>query len=225
MWKQIYNTLEEAFPQFTVDEWWGISDPFERMAGSILVQNTTWSNAAKALESLRRHSLLSAGILAGSERESIGEMNRSAGFYRAKSAALISLSRWILQKGGIDKLLNSTEATDVLRGELLKIKGIGTETADTILAYALQRPTISGDAYSRRLYARITSQYLEYDELRRVMLNDFTKTDQLQRLHGLIVEHGKAFCKKKSPDCSNCPLQQECHFAKEYIALKKSPLS
>jgi endonuclease-3 related protein len=210
MWRSIYEGLQTHFPAFTVDDWWGITDPFARMAGSILVQNTAWDNAAQALDRLKQAGWLDPDLLSRTSPEQIAEVIRPAGFQRAKSAALIRLSRWIVEKGGMAALRVDDTPTDCLRRELLRLKGIGPETADTILAYALERPTISGDAYSRRLYERLTGEPLSYEGVRRTMLNDLRETEELQRLHGLIVEHGKEICRKRQPRCASCLFAERC---------------
>jgi endonuclease III related protein len=217
MWKRIYNTLERTFPSFAVDEWWGVTDPFARMAGSVLVQNTTWTNAEKALDRLREAGLLEPAALAGETAERLAEVIRPAGFQRAKSAALLGLAGWVLKQGGVDRLRRSADGTDELRRQLLLLKGIGQETADTILAYALNRPAISGDAYSRRLWQRLTGEVLSYEQVRRAILAELTEAEDLRRLHGLIVEHGKAFCLKLSPRCSACPFADDCRYFHDSI--------
>ncbi len=210
MWRQIYDKLRAHFPDFSVDDWWGITDPFARMAGSILVQNTAWTNASQALEQLEQAGLCKPELLARANREEVAAVIRSAGFQQAKSAALIRLAQWIVQKGGMEDLLSSAASVDELRRELLGLKGIGPETADTILAYALGRPAISGDAYSRRLYERLTGKELGYEGIRLGMLHELRQAEELQQLHGLIVEHGKSICRKREPLCRQCLFRDSC---------------
>ncbi|MFY0545232.1 endonuclease III domain-containing protein [Brevibacillus sp. H7] len=211
MWRRIYEGLQAHFPAFSVDDWWGVTDSFARMAGSILVQNTAWTHAKRALEELERAGLLEPEALTHAAPDYVANLIRPAGFQQAKSAALIRLSQWVLEKGGLDALLSGTESADELRQELLQIKGIGPETADTILAYALKRPAISGDAYSRRLYERLTGESLSYEQIRRAMLNEFHQVEELQRLHGLVVEHGKEICQKRNPRCGICLFASHCN--------------
>ncbi len=213
MWTEVYRRLERLFPAFEVDQWWGITDPFERMAGSVLVQNTTWTNAAKALDALRQRGLATPERLAATDMDELAAVIRPAGFQQAKSGTLIRLARWVTARGGVPAIAASGQATEALRAELLQLKGIGPETADTILAYALKRPTISGDAYSRRLHLRLTGRDVGYDGIRRAILAELSGVEALAKLHGLIVEHGKAYCRKHSPQCSACPLATECAYA------------
>jgi endonuclease-3 related protein len=213
MWRKIYQRLDAYHTGFDVDEWWGIHEPFERMVGSVLVQHTTWSNAAKALENIKATGLHHPQAIASLACDDLIPVIRSAGFQTSKAETLIRLSRWLLDKGGVMAIKHSSAPTEALRIELLNLRGIGEETADTILAYVFGRPTISGDAYSRRLYERLTGEKLRYAQIRQAILAELTDTSELQRLHGLIVEHGKIHCRKNSPRCDGCPLQKECSFS------------
>jgi endonuclease-3 related protein len=213
MWKQVYVTLEATFPSFHVDEWWGFADPFVRMVGSVLVQNTAWTHAQKALRELERAGMMNPDAMAVQTPERLAALIRSAGFQTAKSGTLLRLAGWVVSKGGIDRLLASEAPTNALRQELLQLKGIGLETADTILAYALDRPTISGDAYTRRLSQRLTGQRLSYEQVRRQIMQELPAAEGLKRLHGLIVEHGKEYCRKRQPRCERCPFRERCRFA------------
>lgn len=214
LWKWISQQLDELFPDFSVDQWWGVADRFARMIGSVLVQNTTWHNAEKALTRLREKGWLDPEVLAACRPEELVPVIRSAGFQQAKSRTIISLANWVCQQGGIDRLLAQGHAVEPLRSELLAIRGVGEETADTILAYGLGRATISADAYTRRLYERISGEALPYRPLRRMIMGELAEPEQLARLHGLIVEHGKVFCRKRQPVCPSCPLRSRCLYGK-----------
>ncbi|NGQ93657.1 endonuclease [Brevibacillus sp. SYP-B805] len=215
MWKWLYQRLGEAFAGFDVEEWWGIADPFERMIGAILVQNTTWTNAAKALENLRANGLLTPQALVFVPHEELVPVIRPAGFQTSKAAAIARLSSWLREKQGVAAIKGAAIPTETLRQELLALKGIGEETADTILAYAFDRPTISGDAYTRRLYERLTGASRSYAQIRSAILAELTDPDDLKRLHGMIVEHGKAFCRKQAPRCETCVLLPDCLYARQ----------
>ncbi|USG67509.1 hypothetical protein NDK47_09645 [Brevibacillus ruminantium] len=213
MWQSIYRQLERAFPDFQVESWWGMADPFSRVVGSILVQNTNWSNVVKALERMDAAGILFPEKLLLLSAEELQEIIRPAGFQRAKSACLLQISRWIVQKGGMEVIRKSNESGEQLRRQLLAMKGIGEETADTILAYALDRPSISGDAYTRRLWLRLTGESCTYGQIRMAIQAEIEELQDLQRLHGLIVEHGKEFCKKRQPQCGKCLFSEKCRSA------------
>ncbi|WP_126425916.1 endonuclease III domain-containing protein [Brevibacillus marinus] len=213
MWKWIYKRLDEQFPDFAVERWWGVADRFARMIGAVLVQNTTWNNAAKALARLEEVGWLEPEALAARRPEEVMPVIRSAGFPQAKSGTIISLANWLKQHGGFAGLLARQKTTEQLRSELLFIRGVGEETADTILAYCLGLATISADAYTRRLYARMSGEELRYRPLRRMIMEELREPEHLARLHGLIVEHGKAICRKRQPVCHACTLRSRCLYA------------
>ncbi|WP_235828074.1 endonuclease III domain-containing protein [Brevibacillus migulae] len=209
----IYERLRGQYPTVTIDGWWGLDDPFARMIGSVLVQNTTWSNASKALTRMQGEEMLAADILARQTPEKLIPVIHSAGFQQRKAETIIRLSAWLVDLGGIDKAASTALETEVLRRQLLSIKGIGEETADTILAYVFLRPAISGDAYARRLHERLTGERGTYGPIRSAMMAQLHTPDELGLLHALIVEHGKETCRKRSPQCSTCSLQPFCQHA------------
>ncbi len=219
VWQNIFQQLQKHFADFCVKQWWGTSDPFERMVGSVLVQNTTWTNADRALQALVAHDLLSPEKLASQSQETLMAHIRPAGFQIAKSKALLTLASWVVAKRGMAGLQASAEATERLRSELIGLKGIGPETADTILLYTLNRPTIAGDAYTRRLAERLTGKKPSYEQVRRDMMEALPEADDLQSLHGLIIELGKAVCQKRRPQCHTCPLQTQCTYAAQETAI------
>jgi len=218
MWSRIWECLEAQFPAFVVDEWWGVSDPFARMAGAVLVQQTTWHNAAKALAQLQQTGWLHPAALSACTAEQLMPLIHSAGFQRTKAETLIRLASWLQAGGGISSL-RGRFTMEELRGQLLSLKGIGPETADTILAYSFDLPTISGDAYARRLVERLQGRSATYANVRRQIMDELNGTHALQRLHGLIVEHGKMVCRKHQPACGRCLLQTICRYATERQAV------
>jgi len=214
VWRMIYERLREQYPTVTIDGWWGIADPFARMIGSVLVQNTTWTNARKALTSMQREGMLIPEAVVRETPARLIPVIHSAGFQQRKAETIIRLSAWLLDQGGVDRVCSSEIQTDVLRQQLLSIKGIGEETADTILAYVFLRPTISGDAYARRLHERLTGEQGKYGPIRSAMMAQLYTWDELGLLHALIVEHGKETCRKQKPHCPMCSLQSDCQYPK-----------
>lgn len=218
MWTWIYQQLQQQYPTLTIENWWGIDDPFERMVGAVLVQNTTWTNAAKAIECLRRHDMLSPEAIASRTAAELVPIIHSAGFQQRKAETIITLCSWLLRKGGLAFMQTNAAGTEELRHELLALRGIGEETADTILAYAFYRPTISGDAYARRLYERLTGERGQYGQIRTAILSQLQEWHALSLLHALIVEHGKWTCRKRDPVCVYCRLQEKCRQGKALAA-------
>jgi endonuclease-3 related protein len=205
---KIYNTLYKSFgPQ----NWWPGDTPFEIMVGAILTQNTNWRNVSKAIENIKEAKLLSPKKLL-KHRRMIPCLIRPSGFYNIKSKRLIDFLKYYVNNyhGNLKKM--KTKRTEFLRRELLNIPGIGHETADSILLYALSRPVFVIDAYTRRVFSRhnIFDYDLPYDEIRLLFEKNLPRNIQLyNEYHALLVKLGKDFCKKKKSLCKMCPLRSD----------------
>ena len=175
---------------------------FEIAVGAILTQNTSWSQAEKAVISLKKSGLLFPSKILKADLLVLGEKVKSAGYFNQKSKKLKYLSDfWISLKGAPPS-----------RDSLLALWGIGPETADSILLYAFRVPVFVVDAYTRRIFSRlgIFSAGSDYEELRALFENELSPEYSLfQEYHALIVEHAKRFCRTK-PLCQDCPLKREC---------------
>ncbi len=201
--------LERAFgPQ----GWWPARTPFEVMVGAILTQNAAWRNVESAIENLDRSGALSLRKLLALPRRRLERLIRPSGYFRVKARRLVSFCRWLDAKcGGRVGRLNHAPTTR-LREELLEVKGVGPETADSILLYALGRPVFVVDAYTRRVLARhVMSEDGEaYDSIRRRFESAIRSGDRVCRmneLHAQIVELAKRFC-RVGPVCEGCPLER-----------------
>ena len=144
------------------------------------------------------------------QRKKIPQLIRPSGFYKIKSKRLIEFLQYYVRyyDGKIKKL--NTQKTEVLRKELLNILGIGNETADSILLYALSRPVFVIDAYTRRIFSRhnIFDYNLPYDEIRFIFETNLLKDVQLyNEFHALLVKLAKEYCKKNNPLCEACPVR------------------
>ncbi len=201
--------------------WWPGETPYEIMVGAILTQNTSWKNVEKAIQSLKKESLLEPEAMHQCNNDKLAQLIRSSGYYNQKAIKLKHLLDWFINyeyqiKNIIKKWKNDTKG---LRNEILKIHGIGPETADSILCYALELPFFVIDAYTMRLISRLTQDELnfKYESLRNEVEECFTRTYEEEDLilhfnefHALIVRHGNTICKKRNPDCKNCPLNTFC---------------
>jgi endonuclease-3 related protein len=208
----IYRTLREAFGH---QEWWPARTPFEVMVGAILTQNTNWNNVETAIENLREAGLLQPGALCNTQLEELQMLIRPAGYYRQKAARLLRLARWVKERcGPADCRLKAlqTRPLDELRVELLQINGIGPETADSILLYALEKPVFVIDAYTVRIFGRheLIEPGVPYAELQEEFQHRLPEDVELYKdFHAQLVEVGKRFCSKTSPACSQCPLRPQ----------------
>jgi len=204
---EIYTALFDAYgPQ----HWWPADSPFEVMVGAILTQNTSWRQVEGAIIQLKLHHCMDAETMLATPPEALRQWIRSAGFFRQKSNRLHGLCRFILQCGGVEALRDLPLET--LRPQLLTVHGIGPETADSILLYALDKPIFVIDAYTRRILQRLgyivsPCTYGAWQQLFHVALPQ----DLLlfKEMHALIVEHAKRYC-LKTPQCHHCPLAAAC---------------
>jgi endonuclease-3 related protein len=202
---QIYRLLFEAYGK---RQWWPAETPYEMMVGAILTQNTTWSNVEKALQNIGGR--LSPEFIDGLENDQLAGLIRSSGYHNQKAIKLKALTQWFKTYDyDIEKArLRDGEA---LRLELLNVKGVGRETADSILTYALDKPFFVVDAYTRRILYRVGFDVpKDYDDLRDFIQHNIPKELYIyNEYHALIVYHAKEYCKKK-PVCSGCPLESIC---------------
>lgn len=190
-------------------KWWPARTRFEVIVGAILTQNVTWKNAKKAVDNLKEAGLLGPKALAFAEHKRIAQRIISSRYYNQKAKKLKSFSLFLMTKyaGSLNKLF-STGMED-LRQELLKIKGIGKETADCILLYAGRMPSFVSDAYTKRFLDRygLLKGMKTYDEIRDYFMQGLPRDVYLyNEYHALIVYHGHMVCQSK-PDCPNCPVR------------------
>jgi endonuclease-3 related protein len=213
---RIYTILLESYgPQ----GWWPLGgayfpqqeDPFEITVGAILTQNTSWKNASIAIEELRKKGLLSADRILATSHEELACAIRSSGYYNQKANRLKRMCRFFNH--------TARRRTAPTREELLAIRGIGPETADSILLYAYHIPVFVIDAYTRRIFNRVglAMENMSYDEAQELFMQNLPLDEGLfNEYHALIVRHGKSVC-RKVPLCTYCVVAQEnmCTYEKE----------
>lgn len=215
---EIYNTL---FNHFGKQFWWPAETPFEVMVGAILTQNTSWKNVEKTIKLLKEKNLLDPQVMILKRDEELAMLIKSSGFYNIKAKRLKNfLSFFECYNFDIERL----RADNFLREKLLGIKGIGKETADSILLYALDIPSFVVDAYTKRIFYRLgflNATNISYDNVQQLFHNSLPKDiDIFKEFHALIVELAKNYC-KKNPSCARCPLSKRCVFFK-LISNKKN---
>jgi endonuclease III related protein len=151
-------------------------------------------------------------ILAVSADE-LAQRIRPAGYFNVKAKRLRSFCAWYLEHGGHHGLARWD--TSALRHALLKVNGVGPETADDILLYAFRRPVFVIDAYTRRLFSRLglVAGDEDYETLRTLFEAHLPSEASLfNEYHALIVRHAKHVCRKQ-PRCGECCLADDCDFA------------
>ena len=207
--KDIYLRLSETYgPQ----HWWPAESPFEVMVGAILTQSAAWTNVEKAISNLKSAHLLSPSAIRNMSFSELAEHIKPSGYYNVKTRKLKALVYWLGENYADDIDRMAEIETDKMRQELLGVYGIGPETADSILLYALGKPVFVIDAYTLRIFARIglIEEGESYNNCQRLFTANLkTDTALFNEYHALIVKLAKEACSKK-PACGRCCLSQIC---------------
>jgi len=201
--------FDRLLRHFGPQSWWPAETELEVMVGAVLTQNTNWKNVEKAIENLKNKDLLSIECLHSVPLANLAENIRSAGYFNVKARRLKNLMDFIVDHYGADLPLFLSEETGRLREGLISIKGIGPETADSILLYAAQRPVFVVDAYTCRILGRhrVINENLPYHETQDLFMRLLPReTSLFNEFHALIVQTGKHYCRRK-PLCGRCPLE------------------
>ncbi len=205
----IYKQLKEMYGD--QKDWWPGETAFHIAIGAILTQNTTWTSAYKALQNLIAEGLDTPQALYHANIENIKPLIKPAGFMNQKARYLKNLASFTCEQ--LACCIRNLRKHPQPRETLLSIKGIGKETADSILLYALNMPFFVVDAYTRRIFSRLGIIYKKtpYDEIAHMFTSNIPQDVELYKeYHALIVEHAKQRCKKKSPLCEGCLLKDLC---------------
>lgn len=208
---EIYNRMADRYGPLN---WWPAKTAFEVCVGAILTQNTAWSNVEKAIAGLEVAGVLSPEGLRDIDPERLALLIRPSGYYNLKSRRLKDFVGWFYSRHGGELERMFTGDWQILRNELLAVRGIGPETCDSILLYAGAKPTFVVDSYTRRLFHRLghLGEDAGYDETRQMFMQNLPADAVLyNEYHALIVEQCKQFCRKR-PLCASCPLAASCGF-------------
>lgn len=164
----------------------------EVIIGAVLTQRTNWRNVEKAIENLKKAKIFSLKDIYQIGEKKLSQLITPAGFYQTKANYLFNLAKFIIENYGSVKKMKR-EKTKKLREKLLSLRGIGKETADSILLYALDKPVFVIDEYTRRLVKKEKlTDNLSYDHLQNLFQKNLPPKFQLyQDFHALIVIKGK----------------------------------
>ncbi|GHU88909.1 endonuclease [Clostridia bacterium] len=195
----LYNILLKHYGD---PHWWPAKTPYEVIVGAILTQNTAWSNVERAIASFGEE--LSPGRVLALSTDELAELIRPAGFFNQKARYLKEVTAWLERR-------DPTSDTARVREELLSLKGVGRETADSILLYAFGLPSFVVDAYTARLLSRLNIDAgSNYEAVKAAFEENLPPDAEVyNRCHALIVVHSKERCRKK-PICAGCPLTDMC---------------
>jgi endonuclease-3 related protein len=217
--RRMLDLLAKAYgPQ----HWWPAETRFEVVLGAYLTQNTSWKSVERSLANLRAAGMLSLEGLRSIAVEELQKLIRPSGFHSRKGPALKAFVDMIDNEfaGSLDLLATAPTAT--LRLRLLALPGVGPETADAILLYALNHPIPVADEYLRRIAIRHglivpvpgRKGYESLIELTRKAFASDLAADHsrlFNEMHALTVAVGKAHC-GRTPDCAHCPLASDLRF-------------
>lgn len=213
--EKLLNIYHRLFECYGPQHWWPAEEPFEVMVGAVLTQSAAWTNVEKAIGNLREAGALSPEELRQLPLPELASLIFSSGYYNAKALKLKALADYLGEyKDDLNRLFSV--GTCQLRRELLTVHGIGEETADSILLYAVNRPIFVVDAYTRRIFSRVglapdSDRYTDYQSL--FMENLPADVGLFNEYHALLVCLGKNVC-RRHPFCQQCCLDGDfCHFS------------
>ena len=226
----IYNILLENFGS---QNWWPVTNEnsvkptyekrdrlterqkFEICVGAILTQNISWKNVEVAIINLNKENLIDIRKIKKIDKKKLANLIKSSGYYNQKAIKLKIFAKYLAEnyKGNLKEFLK--KSIEKLREELLAIKGVGKETADSIILYAAEKPIFVIDAYTKRIFNRLGYKEENYEELQNLFMENLEKDANLfNEYHALIVELGKKYCKTE-PLCDRCPLKELCRHKNE----------
>ncbi|RKY32330.1 MAG: endonuclease III domain-containing protein [Candidatus Omnitrophota bacterium] len=210
MRRQLQLIYKILYSHFGPQRWWPAESAFEVMVGAILTQNTNWGNVSRAIDNLRQNKLITPNKLYKLPQERLALLIRPTGYYNIKAKRLREFLRFFLKnyKGSISRI--SRERIWRLREFLLAIKGIGPETADSIMLYALNKPVFVIDTYTKRILLRhgFISPDFGYAEVQNLFMKNLKPQAGLfNEFHALLVRLAKEYCLKDNPKCHSCPLK------------------
>ncbi len=209
MKNKIFLIYQRLYRHFGPQHWWPGDTRFEVMVGAILTQNTSWLNVKKAIANLKRRKLLQPHKLYKLSPKKLASLIKPAGYYNIKAKRLKNFLNLLFKnyEGKVGKI--SLQGSKTLRRQLLSVNGIGPETADSILLYALDKKVFVIDSYTKRILARhkLIRESADYDEVQNLFMRHLpSKINIFNEYHALLVRLGKEFCLKNKPRCDECPI-------------------
>ncbi|MEM3703253.1 MAG: endonuclease III [Candidatus Bathyarchaeia archaeon] len=197
---------------FTLPKWVSYNrNPFETLIITIISQNTSDRNTEKAFEKLSKSFPITPEALANAETNEIEECLKSAGLYRNKATIIKQISKIILEEfsGSLEPLLSMP--FEKARETLMRFPGVGPKTADVLLLFSANRPTIPVDTHINRVSKRLGLAPVngDYESVRRSLQLLYKPEDYLE-LHILLILLGRKHCKARKPLCKQCPVKAFC---------------
>lgn len=208
---QLHDAYRSLRKSFGHQKWWPGETPFEVMVGAILTQNTAWTNVEKAILNLKKAKALTPSAMRKLSGSELAELIRPAGFFNVKAQRLRHFLDFLFEEYDGDLKRMFRERGFNLRKKLLAVKGIGPETADSMLLYAAGKAFFVIDAYTKRIFSRhgLLSDEVDYASWQEVFTKALPKSRPLfNDYHAQIVQLAKQHCKASRLLCEGCPLQR-----------------
>jgi len=227
----VYNSL---YSHFGSQRWWPVTEEgklhpeysdgpknekqqLEVCFGAILTQNTSWKNVEKAIIQLNKNNLIDVKKILRIGNKKLAKIIKSSGYHNQKAIKLKNFCKFLSDNHDGKPGLLFKNGINELRKQLLSINGVGPETADSIILYAAKKPIFVVDAYTKRIFSRISFGENGYDEFQKLFMSNLPNNERLfNEYHALIVELGKNICKTK-PLCEVCPINRFCEYYKKRV--------
>ncbi len=204
--EQIYDDLFRVYGDLG---WWPAETAEEVVVGAILTQNTGWKNVEMALKSMKENGIFTMNDIENTGTEKLSDIIRSSGFHNQKAIRLKNLASSIIEKyGNLDNMKDQDDAYSFLSS----MNGIGPETRDSILLYALNFPVFVVDKYTIRFLSRYAG-VMDEKNLGENAKKELLHVQKLKNFHAMIVQISKDYCRKK-PECERCPVNEKCYYAR-----------
>ncbi|MGC8505366.1 MAG: endonuclease III domain-containing protein [Thermoplasmata archaeon] len=208
----------ELFRKYGDLHWWPAKSRDEVVIGAILTQNTSWNNVITAIDRLKSVGSETLADISMMDEKDLAGTIRSSGFYNQKAHRLKTISKEIIRRyGRLENMIGKDP--DEIKSFLSGLTGIGQETLDSIMLYALDYPVFVVDKYTRRLLVRLgfITDKIKDSDIKAVVEEVMTDTWELKNFHACIVALSKEYCRSK-PECDDCPLRNNCRYYIETIS-------
>jgi endonuclease III related protein len=207
------NFHDQLAAAYGPQQWWPAQTPLEVIVGAYLTQNTSWRGVERSIANLVERSVMNLEGLRAIQEDELRILIRPSGYMVRKAAAIKAFVSFLDQEHGSSLARLAAQPTSVVRRQLLDLPGVGEETADAILLYALLHPVAVVDEYLRRIADRhgLAGRERKYSEVQQLVDDAFANDPAEFRLqlynefHALVVSVGKHHCGPK-PRCEGCPL-------------------
>lgn len=220
--REVLHILQEEFSIPTLSDI--VDDPFKVLIRTVISQSTAEVNTRRAYENLSKSMVITPERLADADVKEIEEALRVAGLYRNKSKTIKKISELVLEEyRGSLGFIHSLPLEEA-RERLMGLPGVGPKTADIVLLFCAERPTIPVDTHVNRVSKRLglAPAKADYEVVRR-SLQELYQPKEYFSVHMLLIALGRRYCKALNPLCTICPVRQNCPSADMYISRRTQP--